>query len=224
MERSTSASFLAKHGLETGGETNEFDEIGQMLRHAIEELGEEVTDATFEEIAAAYLAHFGVKGMRWGIRKDRSTGKPKESTGPKGPTPGKPGEGGAMRRTVTGPDGKQHPLSKDGELVFNAALKLQDGGFGTLSNAEIKAYTERIRLEDELVKTLTPPAAPSPGPATSRAPASKPGVPKRVAQFVSKTLQKEAGNQASRVLNLVATQQINKQLSARGVEIPKKKK
>lgn len=232
MESAASRRFLIKEGLlpedEPANEElnhEELNTIGEWIRQELASLGHaDLDDETFTEIVGQFLAHFGVKGMRWGIRKDRPGVVGRTAEGSK-LQPGKPGPDGKMRRTVRGPDGELHPLSKDGELVFNAALKLQSGGFGTLTNAEIKAYTDRIRLEDELVKTLNPPTPQPQGNQSSRpAPAKKPAIPVRVAKFIGKTLEKEAGNQASRVLNIVATQQINKQLEKRGVELPNKKK
>lgn len=166
------------------------------------------------EVKAEDAVQYGRKGMRWGFRKDRPgvVGKTAKGTPP---NPGKPGADGAMRATVKGKDGQEHPLSKEGEATLNAARKLSNAGFGTLTNSEIKAYTERIKLEDELVKTLQPPAPAQQGQQTSRPKADG---------FLKRTLKREGENQAQRVLNLVATQAINKQLEARGVQTSKKKK
>lgn len=226
MEGSESERFLAKHGLitleEPAPDLSEFENLGEQIRTTLAELGHtDVSDEQFMEIAQNCLAHFGVKGMRWGHRKDRPgvVGKTAATSG--GLQPGKPGADGAMRRTVIGKDGKPVPLSKDGELVYNAALKLQNGGFGTLTNAEIKAYTDRIKLEDELVKTLQPPA--QPGQQNNGRPAQK-TVPQKVIKFIGDTLTNEAGKQSARVLNIVATNKINQELEKRGVELPNKGK
>jgi hypothetical protein len=69
-----------------------------------------------------FLAHYGVKGMKWGIRKDRSS------------TTGRRSEKSDDRKTV---DRLQRESRKKSR---------------TLSNQELKLVNERLRLESEYRK------------------------------------------------------------------------
>lgn len=78
-------------------------------------------DETVDEI----LEHFGIKGMRWGVRRDRSSSS---STGGK-----------------SAPRGK--PTSVDAARVDKINRKVKTRGVASLSNAELKALNDRINLE-----------------------------------------------------------------------------
>lgn len=100
---------------------------------------------TIEEV----LAHYGVRGMKWGVRK-RSSG---ESSGP---TPvvvkTKPGVG------IKTSGGKGHPASDDAIKAATARQKAKKSGAHSLSNAEMKSLVERMNLESQYSKlTATEP-------------------------------------------------------------------
>lgn len=76
-----------------------------------------------DRTTVAFLAHYGVKGMKWGVRKDRRGGV--TTTG---------------RRRKGSSDTPQSNDSKQ-------AQKLKSKGARALSNKELKALNERLNLE-----------------------------------------------------------------------------
>ena len=82
------------------------------------------------------LIHFGVKGMRWGVRKDRNRVK-----------------------TAAGSENKEQQVPKDEHgrslvRTTNSPFKRTVTPVNTLSDAELQARVKRIRLEKEY-KELT---------------------------------------------------------------------
>jgi hypothetical protein len=73
------------------------------------------------------LEHFGVRGMRWGVRRDRESGG-----------------GSAPRR------GKS--VSVDAARFDKTRKKVKTRGVSSLSNAELKALNERINLEQNYAR------------------------------------------------------------------------
>lgn len=87
-----------------------------------------MNDTTCEDV----IAHYGVKGMQWGVRKKsggRLTGTPKKAKGK--PT-----------------------VSEDAAAVSKARAKAKDKGLPSLSNKEIKAVNTRLDMETKY-KSLT---------------------------------------------------------------------
>lgn len=88
------------------------------------------------------LQHYGVKGMKWGIRKDRYA-----SGGRAVVVKTKAGKG-----VVKVSGGKGRPVSED---AVNKAATRQKGRASTvssLSNEELKKFNERAKLEAEYLK------------------------------------------------------------------------
>lgn len=67
------------------------------------------------------LKHFGVKGMKWGVRKDNSGGAPAKKKGP----------------------------STDAQKAQAAQEKAKKHGQASLSNAEMKHLVNRMNLEQQ---------------------------------------------------------------------------
>lgn len=90
------------------------------------------------------LAHYGVKGMRWGVRK-RSGG-----SGPVEKTPVivkvKPGVG------IRTSGGKGHDVSEDAVKAAVARQKARKSGPHTLSNQEMRLLVDRMNLESQYAK------------------------------------------------------------------------
>lgn len=82
-----------------------------------------------EEIVDAVLAHYGVKGMRWGVRKDHK---------------------GVRRGNPT--------AHRDAILAKKAQEKVKKGSVDALSNDELKNLVTRLGLEKQF-DTLKPPTA-----------------------------------------------------------------
>lgn len=72
-----------------------------------------------------FLQHYGVKGMKWGVRHD---------------TPG--GGGGAS-------SGPKPRMSEDVKQVVNSERKIDRGGTDTLSNQELQHLVNRMNLEQQ---------------------------------------------------------------------------
>lgn len=76
------------------------------------------------------LEHFGIKGMHWGVHRNRDTG------------------GDAPR-----PRGKS--MSVDVARVQKSQKKLKSRGLNSLSNAELKALNERMNLEQNYSRLMS---------------------------------------------------------------------
>lgn len=114
------------------------------------------------------LAHFGVKGMRWGIRKKRQVSDAVEKTYSPVGTPAK-----TTTKDVRGPSPVQvkvvpgKPVQSRGgarqptvdEAIRSAALKqkLHKSGKQSLTNEEMRFLADRLTLEDRLSKLAPKP-------------------------------------------------------------------
>ena len=100
------------------------------------------------------LAHYGVKGMRWGVRKDRSiTGSPNTIAPTKVKVQTVPG-----RRPITSGGQGQKP-SDDAVRTAIALQKARSSGVSALSNKELQDLNTRLNMEQNysrLVATPTP--------------------------------------------------------------------
>jgi len=107
----------------------------------------EDTMAQTAEFGAEFLAHVGVKGMRWGQRKAPPTAV--------APTAASVVPHGAKRKTkVKTEGGENHPASDDAIKVAQARVKLSKSGAAALSNNELREVANRLQLEQQ-VKQLT---------------------------------------------------------------------
>lgn len=95
------------------------------------------------------LAHYGVKGMRWGVRR---SSKP---TGPEDITlktvPGK---------RVSAQGGRRHPASEDARTVAVYKQKARKSTVDSLSNKELQALVNRMNLEQNYSRLTTDQLAP----------------------------------------------------------------
>lgn len=95
-----------------------------------------------------FLEHFGVKGMKWGVRKDRGG-----SSGPQAVvTRSKPGQ----RVTASGGGGRLP--HEDAKRAVALAQKAKSSTTHSLSNEELKDLLTRLDLESRYTK-LNPPKA-----------------------------------------------------------------
>jgi hypothetical protein len=88
------------------------------------------------------LSHYGVKGMKWGVRKDRPTTAVS--------TESKTTSRGKAKAKAEG--GERHPASADARKVAGSKQKLKKSGMDSLSNQEIKDLNERMNLEVNLTR------------------------------------------------------------------------
>lgn len=89
------------------------------------------------------LEHYGVKGMKWGVRKDQSS-----SSGPTAV------ETKTIKGHVITTGGKGHEPSED---ALNAAIgkqKAKKSGLASLSNKELQAVVTRMNLEQQYSRLI----------------------------------------------------------------------
>lgn len=89
----------------------------------------------------AELRHYGVKGMRWGVRKGEGT--------PTAKTPVSIEQRGKKLKTAGGEGNAAHP---DAALARGYAQVAKKSGIIALSNNELRAYNERLNLEQNALR------------------------------------------------------------------------
>jgi hypothetical protein len=82
------------------------------------------------------LVHFGVKGMRWGVRRKATVGPQEVIISDK-----------RKRLKTTG--GKGHPTHPEASSVRVSGQIARKSGYKALSNAELQAYNQRLNLEQQ---------------------------------------------------------------------------
>lgn len=87
-------------------------------------------------LATTFLVHHGVKGMKWGVRKDR--GAPVAVTVSTG------GRGGKRLKTK---GGENRPTSTDAARAATIGQIRKKSGARALSNTELQAFNQRLNLE-----------------------------------------------------------------------------
>lgn len=99
----------------------------------------------------SFLAHYGIKGMRWGVRRNLdSSGHVQKSAAEAAGTPDivKGGHAAPSVHTKGGLDGNVN-TSADAERATKAYVKARTRGISSLSNEELKAITNRVKAEKE---------------------------------------------------------------------------
>lgn len=103
------------------------------------------------DLGLEFLEHYGVRGMRWGVRRDRSS--PVAVT----PTATSTVPRGSLRKTkIKTEGGENHPAHEDAVKVARAQAKLKKSGTAALSNQELLELQNRLNLErnvSQLVST-----------------------------------------------------------------------
>jgi len=132
------------------------------------------------------LAHFGVKGMKWGVRKRSSSSS--------GPTDvvvkTKPG------KRVSTSGGKSHPASEDALRVAVSRQKARKSSTDSLSTKELRELVDRMNLEQQYSKLTTSNKKKSAG-----------------AKFAQEIVGNIAKQQVSKLANDVASKQIASMLA-----------
>ena len=107
-------------------------------------------------MAQDYLAHYGIKGMKWGIRRDRRKAanavplEPEDVQVSKNPKTG--------RLVTTG--GRGHNPSEDAVKAAALRQKAKASGASSLSNKEIQELVTRLDLEGKYAKAMAANAPP----------------------------------------------------------------
>lgn len=145
-----------------------------------------------------FLAHHGVKGMKWGVRKSTSSGgsSSSESTSPKG------------RKSTEAEGVPKGSRASDGRIKKGEAGKIiRPAQKHSLSDEELRQAINRINMERQYAQ-LT----------------HKPGKGDAAKKFVTDMLVDIGKQQAKTILTSVATKQVNKQLEKAGMPVGKGKK
>lgn len=116
-----------------------FDDDGLIVD--VELMAESIAQTA--ELGEEFLAHYGIKGMRWGVHNaDRPAPVAKPSSA-RSVVPH-----GAKKKTKVEVDGgENHPASEDAIKVAQARVKLKKSGAAALSNKELQEVANRIELE-----------------------------------------------------------------------------
>lgn len=99
------------------------------------------------DIVEDVLAHYGVPGMKWGVRKKRSSDSG-ETESVKVKT--KPGKGIV---SVTG--GRNQPVSEDAKKARAAMQLAKASGLDAVPNKDLQAAINRMNLEQNYVKAMS---------------------------------------------------------------------
>jgi len=126
--------------------------------------------------AVEQLLHFGVKGMKWGVRKERKGpyfGVARRDERTKATIEAKTaidaerakklpvspvqtyttvGANRFSKTQIQTHGGENHPATKDAIKVAETKQKLKKSGVNALSNAELKELTQRLELETKVEK------------------------------------------------------------------------
>jgi 2'-5' RNA ligase len=100
------------------------------------------------ELGAEFIAHYGIKGMHWGIHTRQST---RSTPSPVAPKATSHVPSGAKRKTKLQVEGGQnHPAHEDAIKVALAKVKLKKSGVAALSNQELRDVANRVQLENQV--------------------------------------------------------------------------
>lgn len=135
------------------------------------------------DFATNFLAHYGVKGMKWGVRKKRTveTTKVKTSHSPGG--------------RVTAKGGAGQKASEDAVRAAVSKQKAKASTTDALSNKELRDLVNRMNLEKQY-HDLRPKTK-----------------PEKTKKFVKDFILGVGKNQASQAANNAAAQQVGKVLN-----------
>jgi hypothetical protein len=117
------------------------------------------TSDEMADIGAEFLEHYGIKGMKWGVRRaqKKAEQEARETAAPTakvvipttGPHKGKPLIG------VSG--GAKQPPADDAMKVAAARVKFHKSGAQALSNKELQDLATRLNLEQQVLRLAPPP-------------------------------------------------------------------
>jgi 2'-5' RNA ligase len=111
--------------------------------HEVKDIPDSMAQTT--ALGADFLMHYGVKGMRWGVRREQAiTTQTHIDTG-------------LLRRKtqIQAKGGQSHPPHQDAVKVEVARQKLKKSGAAALSNQELREMRDRIQLETQVKSLMT---------------------------------------------------------------------
>ena len=115
------------------------------------------------DLGAEFLEHYGVKGMKWGVRRERGTpgffetkraqaeAKARVKRTPINPrTIDTIGSSKRKQTTIAVKGGEDYPASPDALRVAGSQQKLKKSGVHALSNKELQEMAQRLNLETQV--------------------------------------------------------------------------
>lgn len=117
------------------------DSEGKVTGYKIEPIELKDSMAQTVELGIEFLEHYGVKGMRWGVRNRPAPVAVTPSATSVVPR-------GTKRQTkIKTQGGENHPATLDAIKAAEAKAKLRRSGTAALSNKELRELQERLNLE-----------------------------------------------------------------------------
>ena len=101
------------------------------------------------EAGAEFISHFGVKGMRWGVRKGRTPPAPTEVKAEsivKSPK--------NKKTKIKTEGGHNHPATEDAIKAAISQQKLAKSGHAALTNRELQELATRMNLEQQVTTLI----------------------------------------------------------------------
>jgi hypothetical protein len=118
---------------------------GDALAQSTIELGSDFLAALGLEVG---VEHYGVKGMRWGVRKEAPEAVSAKATSV---VP----QGKRRRTKIEVEGGENHPAHEDAIKVAEAKTKLKKSGPAALSNRELQEVATRLNLERNVAQLVS---------------------------------------------------------------------
>jgi hypothetical protein len=118
---------------------------GDALAQSTIELGSDFLAALGLEVG---IEHYGVKGMRWGVRKEAPEAVSAKATSV---VP----QGKRRRTKIEVEGGENHPAHEDAIKVAEAKTKLKKSGPAALSNRELQEVATRLNLERNVAQLVS---------------------------------------------------------------------
>jgi hypothetical protein len=115
------------------------------------------------DLGVAWLSHYGTKGMKWGVRRERGTpgffetkravaeSKSREKRTPiEVRVQDTIGTSERKKTKIAAKGGEDHPATEDALRVAASTQKLKKSGVHALSNKELQDVAQRLNLETQV--------------------------------------------------------------------------
>jgi 2'-5' RNA ligase len=107
----------------------------------------EVAMSDASKAGAAFISHYGVKGMHWGQRKTPTPTEVHVQSIVRSPN--------AAKTKVKATGGENHPATEDALKAAAQKQKLKKSGAHALTNTELRQLADRMNLEQQVARLAT---------------------------------------------------------------------